>query len=269
MHASADAELEAGFTYPVWETSVSADRQREKHRCAGVDSAVFGNSADIVFFGMDCILATRRAGLSVNGKVHVRQTFSQRSAIALGERLTVRGRVGSVEPERRGHVIRSVFEFARADGSVPLACERVGLALDPALAARPANAPAERASEPDPCEGAILICDKQLDPGRVAAYSDEAENLIHSDPEVARRFGFRAPIAAGLMSAHFVTEALAREGGPPGALELKMHFLRPMFWDDRLQVRGRRDASGRLVEVLIVNDAARATARGEIRRDAR
>ena len=264
MHASADAELERGFSYPEWETSVTPDRQREKHRCAGVDSAVFGDSADIVFFGMDCILATRRAGLSVNGKVHMRQTFRQRSAIALGERLVVRGRVMSVEPDRRGHVIGSVFDFVRADGSVPLTCERVGLALDPGLAAAPARTPPARASGPDPLEGASLIGEKQLDPGRVAAYSDEAENLIHSNPEVARRFGFRAPIAAGLMSAHFVTEALARAGGPPAMLELKMNFLRPMFWDDRLRVLGLRGATGRLAEVLIVNDAARTTARGEI-----
>lgn len=265
MNASADAELEAGFIYPEWETSVSAHRQRTKHRCAGVDSAVFGNSADIVFFGMDCILATRRAGLSVNGKVHMRQWFCQRTAIALGERLAVRGRVTSVVPERRGLVICSAFDFVRADGSVPLSCERVGLALDPGLAGPPAGTPPARASGPDPLEDAILIGEKQLDPEGVAAYSDEAENLIHSDPEVARRFGFRAPIAAGLMSAHFVTEALACAGGPPGALELTMQFLRPMFWDDRLRILGRREANGRLAEALIVNDAARVLARGEIR----
>jgi hypothetical protein len=134
--------------------------------------------------------------------------------------IAVRGRVTAVDPAPRGRIIRGHFEFVRRDGSVPLTVDRASLRIDPNLTPpeRPAKA---RGAEVDPRAGVTPLSQKRLEPEKVARYSDEAENLIHSDPEVARQFGFRAPIAAGLMAGNIMMEALARRaGGVPDALEL-------------------------------------------------
>ncbi len=99
-----------------------------------------------------------------------------------------------------------------------------------------------------------LFARHQLVPEKVAAYSIEADNLIHSDPETARRFGFRAPIAAGLMAVHFMLAALRRPG-PIEQLRATVRFRRPMFWDEALEVWGRRAAgdSGPLTALAVIN----------------
>jgi MaoC like domain len=257
--------LRPGFVYPEWETRVGPERQARKHQCLDIEAALYGDIADIAFFGMDSILATRHAGLPVNGSVHMRQVFRLKDPIRIGEPLAVRGRVTRVEPAKRGHVVWSSFEFVRPDGSVPLVSDRAGLRVDPAAAERANQAGRDAATpEPDPRAGMTLLFEKQLTPEKVASFSDEAGNLIHSDPEVARQFGFRAPIAAGLMGAHFVLEAVARQGGPPAELDMEMQFLRPMFWDERLAIHGRFGPGGSLAEIAIVNGAAKATGRATI-----
>ncbi|MSO75287.1 MAG: hypothetical protein EXQ87_00015 [Alphaproteobacteria bacterium] len=257
--------LRPGFVYPEWETVVSQARQARKHRCCDIAADLYGGQADIAFFGMDSILATRHAGLPVNGSVHVRQVFRLKDPIRIDEPLTVRGEVAKVEPAKRGHVVWSSFQFVRPDGSAPLISDRAGLRVDPEAAAR-ANQVGDgrQAIEPDPRAGLRLLFEKQLSPEKVASFSDEAGNLIHSDPAVARQFGFRAPIAAGLMGVHFVLEALARQGGPPAELDMEMRFLRPMFWDDLLAIYGRDGPAGTLEEITIVNGAGKATGRATV-----
>jgi acyl dehydratase len=179
-----------------------------------------------------------------------------------------------VTPERRGQIEESQFDFHRPDGSIPLVTRRRSLLLDPAVGAerKPDGAPAKRTAE-DSTEEMEFIARHQLVPERVAAYSDEAENLIHSDPETAKRFGFRAPIAAGLMAVHFMMAALcepapaqarasSRAGRsktaagrhqPPDRLRMRIRFRRPMFWNDDLAVLGRRNADGTIAALALIN----------------
>ena len=77
-------------------------------------------------------------------------------------------------------------------------------------------------------------------------------NRIHDDPEIARQFGFRAPIAAGIMGSHIMMEALVRDGGgPPQQLAMEVRFRRPMFWDELLTVTGER-TNGHLSRVALM-----------------
>ena len=87
-----------------------------------------------------------------------------------------------------------------------------------------------------PCHqtGFVKICQKILEPSKVAAFSKEAGNLIHSDPQVAQKHGFRAPIAAGLMGVHFYREIIAKYMDNPECFDMEIWFRRPMFWDDTL-----------------------------------
>jgi acyl dehydratase len=222
-----------GLKFPEWDCTITPAQQAEKLACCGIDPALWGDRVDITQLAYAAIMSARRAGISINGRVHMRQTFDLRQPVLLGEPLRVRGEVVAVTPERRGAVEESRFDFVLPDGSVPLSTQRASLVLDPTVGAERkggARPPAE-----DARAGATLLARHQLAPEKVAAYSIEADNLIHSDPETARRFGFRAPIAAGLMAVHFMMAALCQPA-PPTRLRMTVHFRRPMFWDDALEV---------------------------------
>lgn len=228
--------LYEGLEFPDFAVTVTEELQGEKLRCCGIDADVFGSQVDITAFAGETIMATKHAGISINGSVHVGQYFDLREPIALGEALILSGRVTKVEPEPRGHLVTAAFEARRADGSIPLLLERTSLRI---AATSPRKGPLGRSSEADPDpEAMVLASVKQLEPEHVARYSIEAENLIHSDPAVARQFGFKAPIAGGLMAVRMMMEALVKHGALR-RLQMSVRFRRPMFWDERLEVRRR------------------------------
>ena len=91
-----------------------------------------------------------------------------------------------------------------------------------------------------------------MTPEGVGTFSDETINRIHDDPEIARQFGYRAPIAAGIMGSHIMMEALVNDGGaPPQQLDMMMRFRRPMFWDDLLSIAADR-ADGHLSRMALM-----------------
>lgn len=248
----ADAGYRAGLVYPEWDFQVTAETQAKKLACCDIDPAIYGDHVDVTHFVLATVLSAKRIGLPVNGRVHMTQRLIQSEPILLGETLAVRGEDIKVEPDRRGHIVTSRFDFVRPDGSIPLRAERSSLVLDATLAEKAQPSAAKPKPAADPTEGLTKIGEKQLVPDKVAAYSDEAENLIHSDPETARRFGFRAPIAAGLMAIRFMIEALSKDTMPQ-QLDLQIRFRRPMFWDEKLDLWGRHDDAGKLTYIAIVN----------------
>ena len=255
MTATTETDLvrfTAGMTFPDLPCTITRAQQEKKLACCGLDPALHGERIDITQLAYTAILAVRNAGFSINGMVHMTQAFDLREPLLLGEPLVCRGIVTSVTPERRGQIEESRFDFVRPDGSIPLSTRRSSLRLDPSIGAerKPDGAAALRPPE-NPTAGLDLIARHQLVPDKVAAYSDEAENLIHSDPETARRFGFRAPIAAGLMAVHFMMAALCRPV-PPDQLRMSVRFRRPMFWDELLEVWGREDA-GKVAALSVIN----------------
>ncbi|MEM9682077.1 MAG: MaoC/PaaZ C-terminal domain-containing protein [Pseudomonadota bacterium] len=232
---SESPKFSEGFVFPPWECAVTQAEQERKLRYCGLDPAVFGDRLDMTQLAYLAILAVRRSGISINGRVHMSQYFDLRDPLILGEKLSVEGSVVSVTPDRRGVIEESQFDFVRGDGSVPLTTRRRSLVLDPTVGAErtaKANGPRTRRN---PTADMTHLAQYRLVPEQVAAYSADAENLIHSDPETARRFGFRAPIAAGLMAVHFMMAALY-DPLPPDRLRMTVRFRRPMFWDDTLDL---------------------------------
>lgn len=258
---SATAEFRPGLVFPEWECAVTPEQQAEKLACCGIDPALHGGRVDITQLAYAAVLSARRAGISINGRVHMSQAFDLADPVMLGEPLRVRGEVVAVTPDRRGAIEESRFDFLRPDGSIPLSTRRRSLVLDPNIGAdRKGGGPARPPQ--DPREGKTLLARHRLAPEKVAAYSIDAENLIHSDPETARRFGFRAPIAAGLMAVHFMMAALCRPS-PPARLRMTVHFRRPMFWDDALEVWGMV-RSDTVIALAVVNAEGRATSDGAV-----
>jgi acyl dehydratase len=245
-----------GMVFPEWDCTLTAAEQARKFACCDIDPALYGDRADITHYALAGIMTAKRAGVSINGSVHMMQRFILAEPIMLGETLTIRGRVTDIQPNPRGRVVASEFAFVRPDGSVPLRTERGSLVLD-AEAAR-AHTPNRKpkAAAEDPAAGMESVGHKQLMPEKVAAYSDEADNLIHSDPATARQFGFRAPIAAGLMAVRFMMEALARPT-PPVRLDATIRFRRPMFWDEALDIRARYGVAGHIAALAILKEDGR------------
>jgi len=261
-----------GMTFPDLACTITREEQEAKLRCCGLDPALHGDRIDLTQLAYLAVLAVRQSGISINGRVHMTQVFDQRQPLYLGEPLIVRGKVLAVTPERRGQIEESQFDFIRPDGSIPLSTRRSSLLLDPKVgAARKPDGGAAPRPAADPRDGMTLIARHQLVPEMVAAYSGEAENLIHSDPETARRFGFRAPIAAGLMAVHYMMAALCRPTPParassradrsktaagphrpPDRLRMSVRFRRPMFWDETLEVWGRHTGDDAAIAALAV-----------------
>jgi len=158
-----------GMVFPQWETTLTAAEQARKLACCDIDPTIYGDRADITHFALVGILTAKRAGVSINGSVHMMQRFILSEPILLGETLAVRGRVTVIRPDPRGRIVESEFEFIRPDGSVPLRTQRGSLVLD-AEAAR-AHAPQRKAkpASADPSAGMESVGRKQLVPAGSAS----------------------------------------------------------------------------------------------------
>lgn len=251
---SAPSNLVEGLEYPARRFSVDRVYQAAKLECCGIDPVLYGDRLDITLLGFQVLEAMLESGLDLTGQVHMFQRFKQTRPLDLGTPLSQTGRITAVEPHAKGHVIRNTFEFEAEDGSRPVLIERASLRPGPT----PDGGARRTVDRPlDTAEGFVALTSTRFSPGPVARYSDEAGNLIHSDPEVARQYGFRAPIAAGLMGVHLLLAALV-EGKPPDALDISIWFKRPMFWDDHLTVLAKREG-GVITGLRIENDEGKAT----------
>jgi acyl dehydratase len=104
----------------------------------------------------------------------------------------------------------------------------------------------------------------RFEPDLVARYSVEGNNRIHFDPEVARQFGFRAPIAGGVMGVRHVMAALCDDDGPPERFNLIVHFRRPMFWDEEMRVMATRHPDGGFDDIHLVNADNKIAVEGKL-----
>lgn len=240
---SAWDDIPAGYRFPDFQVTVDRARQDIYHRAADVKTGRFGDRADVSIFAQDTSIAAGRAGLPKDGRIHTRHRIRQTAPIALGDTLTLRGRVEPFGQSPRGRVLHCSFDFVAADGDVPLTMQADYLLPDGS-----APTPTSRAASiEDPRAGLRTVGACQLTPEKVTAYSREVGNRIHFDSAFAVERGFRAPLAQGLMQVTAVMGAIV-ESGVPSALDLELQFRRPLFWDDRFEVLA--DAERRLFRCI-------------------
>jgi acyl dehydratase len=114
---------------------------------------------------------------------------------------------------------------------------------------------------------------KPIPQRRIDCYSGVRPRSIHTDPEWARKKGFRVPLAQGMMSTAYVSEmmvAFLGEGFVQGG-RMAVKFIKPVYAGDTLTVHGavrelRPDAEGRVrvvVEVWCENQDGVKTMVGE------
>ena len=97
-----ESELTPGFEFTPWRLSVDRETQAQKLRCCGIDPAIWGDIVDPGIFATLTIKIVNREGFSINGSVHMIQTYKIHSQIELGEEVEMRGRITGIEPAPRG-----------------------------------------------------------------------------------------------------------------------------------------------------------------------
>ena len=112
---------------------------------------------------------------------------------------------------------------------------------------------------------------KEVSQRKIDAYSGVRPFSIHSDAEWAKKKGFPAPLAQGMMSTAYVSEMMTRFVGA-GFVRggtMSMAFVKPVYAGDRLTVHGvvrdkRAESGGTrvVVEVWCENQHGEKTAVG-------
>lgn len=260
--ANGAGRAEVGYRWPEETVMVTRAEQERLHRWCAIEPQVFGDIADPALVARPPILhntAAIRASRPGWGPVHVIQRVQQRRAIALDEPLVLRGEVTALSPHARGVMLVSRWSYRDADGAEVFVVTPDVLMLDPKPPAGEAREARGTVSAGGTTEPAETLAHHQCTPSSTLGYCEGSENLIHLDPDYARGFGLRAPIIAGVQTINFLVAPLYRERRRD-ALAFSVRFRRPVFWDEALEIRGRRDAAGGLAATWAVNETGRVVA---------
>jgi hypothetical protein len=249
--------VEPGYRFPSEELVVTLEEQRKLHGFCSIPASRYGDWTDPSFLARRPIVlntASMTACHPAYGKVHTVHRIKQFIPVRLGETVTMTGCFVSVTDIPRGWNVCSLWEYRGSDGRLALTVEPDVIMIDPDRAP-PTRAAKDQVEESAGSEsgGFVLLARKQCTRESTLGYCEGTQNLIHVDPDYAKGFGFRAPIIAGNQTVNFLMEGLAVDGIPE-SLDVTVQLLRPVFWDDAVDVLGRRDErKGRLAEIRAVN----------------
>ncbi|WPZ34466.1 MaoC family dehydratase [Thalassobaculum sp. OXR-137] len=219
-----------GFRFPEATLSRDPAAQAEALSACALDPAVWAGQTEPTLWGNDGFRAMTAAGQEIDGYIHVEQRLTLSGALALGEAVLFSGETVSNEVVPRGRRIVQRFEVRRADRSLAVVSEHIRLLPD--LEKMKGRSGAASAP-PEPVPGTI-VAEKVMQPQDVVAYSKSVGNEIHFDPEFAARYGYRAPLAQGLMTMTWMAGYLAQRLRAAPMAILIAQFKRPVFWDDPL-----------------------------------
>jgi len=223
----------AGLEYEQRSFTMDAVEQNRLLSLCGIDPAVFGDVVDPVAFITLAIREGVRNGVSSAGAVNMAQTITQHHRLRLGEPITVGGGILTVEDVPRGRVAFSETWFAGADGRRAITSTRMSLRPDPAKAAVRGTG-----HKPTPVIQDVSVLKEvnriTLTPECVTSFTGPG-NPVHTDPEVAKKSGYRAPIMGGSQGMRYLSAEIWRRF-KPRVLDLEIFFLRPIFWDDTFAV---------------------------------
>ena len=113
-----------------------------------------------------------------------------------------------------------------------------------------------RTAEPFEIGAELPPLTKTIQQRQIDCYSGVRPNSIHTDPEWARRKGFRAPLAQAMMSTAYVSQLMMQfvgRGFVKGG-KMSVSFIKPVVVGDTLTVRGRvksRETEGAEVRVTV------------------
>jgi acyl dehydratase len=233
-----DIDPVKGFRYRERVTIVDpAEEARLLGHC-GIDVALYGGNIDPAAFISLAIQEGVRNGISSNGGVNMVQGITQHRPLRLGEEIVVTGEILDVEQAPRGRVTTSETWFANSKGERAITAFRRSLKTDPTKEADPNLRGAGKRPDAVIADPLALreIGAHTLTPEDVRGYGLRTTNYLHTEPEAAKRAGYRAPIIGGGQGVRYMTAAIWREFNPT-AIDLDIYFRRPLFWDDSFTIR--------------------------------
>jgi hypothetical protein len=232
-----DIEPAKGFKYAERVMVVEPVEEARLLNHCGIDVALFGGNIDPAAFISLAIQEGVRNGISANGGVNMVQGLVQHRPLRLGEEIVVTGEILEVEQAPRGTVTTSETWFANAKGERAITAFRRSLKTDPTKEADPNLRGAGKRPDAVVTEVAALkeVGSYALMPEDVRGYGLRTSNYLHTEPEAAKRAGYRAPIIGGGHGVRYLTAAIWRKFNPT-AIDLNIYFRRPLFWDDRFTV---------------------------------
>jgi acyl dehydratase len=204
----------------------------------GIDIALFGGNVDPAAFISLAIQEGVRNGISANGGVNMVQGLVQHRPLKLGEDIIVTGEILEVEQTPRGTVTTSETWFANARGERAITAFRRSLKTDPTKEADPNLRGAGTRPDAVVTDVAALkeLGTYSLTPEHVRGYGLRTTNYLHTEPEAAKRAGYRAPIIGGGHGVRYMTAAIWQKFNPT-TIDMSIYFRRPLFWDDSFTVR--------------------------------
>ncbi|CAH1658187.1 MaoC-like domain-containing protein [Hyphomicrobiales bacterium] len=256
--------LAPGATFAERELRHDAAYQEPRLRAAGIRPERYGAISEAGLFGLDCFDSMNLAGLDIDGYVFLAQSYRQIAPVALGQAVRISGHVRHRETMLRGVLVDEIYRFTDGGGRVLIETELTGLLADPLGATEPTgcpDAPALPRRSELAREGWEFLTEKRVTPDDVRVFSQDVGNEIHFDTDFAARYGFRAPLAQGIMSAVWLLSALADEAGaPPATFHAELRYLRPVFWDAAASLWVRRAPNGTVSAVESRNEDGKVTA---------
>jgi hypothetical protein len=248
-----------GFKYKERVFVVERDEEARLLGHCGIDVAVFGGNIDPSTFISLAIHEGVRNGISSNGGVNMVQGLVQHRPLTFGEEIVVTGEILEVEQAPRGRVTTSETWFANKHGERAITSFRRSLKTDPTKEADPNL---RGAGERPPAVVNDVLRLKEIghftfNPDDVKGYGRGTTNYIHTEPEAARRAGYRAPIIGGGQGVRYMTAAIWRKFNPT-TIDMDIYFRRPLFWDDAFDVRVD-DAGGQWRSICLAKGEKVAT----------
>lgn len=244
--------LVPGFRFPERRIVRDPQAQAQALTACALDPAIWDGLAEPTLWGNDGFQSMSASGQGIDGYIHVEQRLTLTGSIAFGETVGFSGETVSNQETARGRRIVQRFEVRRDDGRIAVVSEHVRLLPDLAKMG-PKMGPTTPATGHPETIPEERIAAKTLTPDAVATYSRPVGNEIHFDPAFAARYGYRAPLAQGLMTMTWMVAHVADAVRAAPAMTLTARFRRPVFWDDALTLVGERGTDASLDRLCALN----------------
>lgn len=200
-----------GHTYDLGEFIVSQEQLDAYAAIAGGPTPVFGIVP--VWHGIRMINADPQLGVDIGRVVHGEQRMTFLRPLRAGDVLRSVGSVASIDDRGGNEVLVMRFETSDGQGQPVLSQEVVAVSRGTAAAASAGRARPPAAPPPAPEPDATRAF--HLDPDVTYRYAEASgdDNLIHTDPEFAKKVGLPGIIVQGMCILHVATRAVIEELG--------------------------------------------------------